>query len=102
MNVRVTKWTLVDREPVPCEDFEAWTVWMMRDANRRVGWTEVDGVEISTVFLGVGLTFGDAPPRLFETCVFTDAGSDQTDRYVSWDEAVAGHAAVVARIRDQG
>lgn len=72
-------------------------------------------VTISTVFLGIDHNHsGKGPPRLFETMVFAaaedQAGPDSSDygppdiadtfgRYATWEEAEAGHAAIVMRVR---
>jgi hypothetical protein len=69
----------------------------------RVAWTPLgDGaVTVSTVFLGLDHAWGDGPPMLFETMIF--GGGDEWDqlqwRYTSWDDAEAGHAAVVERLQ---
>jgi len=55
------------------------------------------GAEVSTVFLGLDHAFGDGPPVLFETMVFGGPLDGEQDRYCTWDEAVAGHAAMLAR-----
>jgi hypothetical protein len=79
-----------------------------RFENRRVASTEFeDGSLISTVFLCIDHNHGDGPPILFETMAFSGAthrneilGRDvreelETRRYCTWDEAVAGHEAMV-------
>jgi len=62
------------------------------------------GVFVSTVFLGLdhrGLSKG--PPLVFETMTFemTMDGDEEQWRYSSWDDAMAGHAATVARVKKQ-
>jgi hypothetical protein len=94
------KYILDGHRAVPCPDLERWAAWY-ETANRRVAKTTVrEGVEVSTVFLGLDHAFGDGPPLLFETMVFRydDGGSDM-DRYSTWDEAVTGHEAMVARVQ---
>lgn len=89
--------------------FEVWE-------NRRVAFDKTKLFEVSTVFLGIdhrGLSKG--PPLLFETMVFERKAEirelfgrlmrikpdvDQM-RYASWDDATAGHAAAVRRLRKQ-
>ena len=62
-------------------------------ANRTVEKTDIDGIIISTVFLGVDYNFsryGD--PLFFETMVFLPDGAiGQMARYFTWDEAESGH-----------
>lgn len=89
---------LKDCVPVPCDDRSEWGKWS-DTADRRVEQTEIDGVFISTVFLGIDHNFiGRGPPILFETMVFGGALDEEQRRYATWDEAVAGHAAMVARV----
>jgi hypothetical protein len=55
-----------------------------------------DDVFVSTIFLGIDMRFGmAAKPLLFETMVFGGPLSGTTTRYCSWDDAVAGHSAIV-------
>lgn len=75
---------------------------MMEDgASRRVALWEQDGVRVSTVFLVYDHAFGEGPPVLWETMVFW--GGHEMDcegqRYCSHAEAVAGHAAMVERVK---
>ena len=72
----------------------------------RVAADDVNGVHVSTVFLGLDHSFGDGPPLVFETMTFDNRPAEQRTcdqyawRYSTLDEAEAGHAAVVAAIRD--
>jgi len=68
---------------------------------RRVAFTEVaPGIAVSTVFLGLDHRYGGSgPPIVFETMVFDDYGAGDCYRYATWDDAVTGHEAVVARIK---
>ena len=55
-------------------------------------------VRVSTVFLG--LDHGHGGKSLwFETMVFGGKLDLEQDRYETWDEAVAGHKAMVKRVR---
>lgn len=78
-------------------------VHMFEDAaGRTVAKTVVDGARVSTVFLGLDHGWGGPVPILFETMVFPDPESgveSDMDRYATWDEAVAGHEAMVAKVR---
>ena|SRR6266516_420553 len=85
---------------VPCADLTTWGRWLQTAPNRVIARTTVrDGVEVSTVFLGLNHRFGDGPPLLFETMVFRDGQGEEMDRYSTWDEAVAGHEAMVTRVK---
>ena len=87
--------------PLPEPDLEIWATWMENDAARRVAQDEpAPGIWVSTVFLGIDHRFiGDGPPILFETMTFSDYGGDDERRYSPGDEAMAGHARVVAELR---
>ena len=68
---------------------------------RRVASDYVGDVHVSTVFLALDHSFSGGPPLVFETMVF--GLSDDTDyqwRYETWDQAVAGHARVLAAVRE--
>lgn len=69
-----------------------------------VGKTPVGDAEVSTVFLFLDHRSSyfddpDTPPVLWETLVFGGPLSDECDRYTSWDDAKAGHDAMVERVR---
>lgn len=95
-----------------------WAKWLER-SDRRIAWDEIDGIVISTVFLGLDHGYPwlpDAPylPVLFETMVFPphyferDAdgnrvktrGSEYQDRYCLLDDAEAAHARIVAQVKE--
>jgi len=87
------------KTPVPC-DLMTWAkTW--GGVDKIVEKTKNDGVEVSTVFLGLDHRFDpDGPPMLFETMVF--GGSDEQDeiceRYSTWEEAEAGHARICVAV----
>ena len=92
------KFILDGHEPVPEPDVIKWGQWF-QIADRCVARTMVEGIRISTVFLGLDHSFGEGQPMLFETLVFDGPLDDEMDRYLTWDEAVAGHAAIVERVK---
>lgn len=74
------------------------TSWALQfeQADRVVEQTTLgEGVRVSTVFLGLDHRFGEGPPLLFETMVFGGERDGDQWRYSTWDEAAAGHEAVV-------
>lgn len=76
-----------------------WARWY-ETADRHVAKTEVaQGIDVSTVFLGLDHRFGDGPPLIFETMVFGGPDDQHQERYSTWDEAEAGHARIVAEQR---
>jgi hypothetical protein len=69
---------------------------------RRVAWDEVaEGVSVSTIFLGMDHQFGAGPPLVFETMVFGPYGGGEQYRYATWDDAFAGHHAVLKRLQEE-
>jgi len=93
------RYILIEREPVAEPDLMTWGRWM-QTADRRVGITRVNGHRVSTVFLGLDHSFSDDDPALlFETMVFKGESSAdlECERYSTWAEAEAGHAAMVAK-----
>lgn len=70
------------------------------EANKRVTLDHIDGINISTVFLYLNHRFGpDGPPLIFETMVFGGELDQECERYSTWAEAIAGHEAMVERVR---
>ena len=85
--------------------FEDWGAMFQDTDARRVARTVLPSAIVSTVFLGMDHGWGQGPPVLFETMVFARRpGTDTPDtmddlaceRYTTWAEAEAGHAALVA------
>ena len=60
--------------------------------SRRVAETKIEGIRVSTVFLGIDHNFNShGPPLLFETMVFGGEHDEMTDRYTTWTQAIKGH-----------
>jgi hypothetical protein len=74
----------------------AWGRWFAR-ADRAVAKTKLaQGVDVSTVFLGIDHGFVDGkPPVLWETMIFGGPHDGWQDRYTSVEEARKGHALAV-------
>ena len=86
---------LIGRLPVPCDDTIEWAMWY-ETADRRVRYTEVGPLRISTVFLGMDHNFGgDGDPLIFETMVFDDGDDSYCTRCSTWDQAEMMHEAAV-------
>lgn len=96
------KYILQGTKAIPCNDLIEWATWMSKNS-RRVAFDTFEGVEVSTVFLGLDHNhFKEGDPLLFETMVFTDIeGGGDCYRYFIWEEAIAGHAAAVAKIKEK-
>jgi hypothetical protein len=95
----IDKYILRGKTPVPVKGLFEWGEWM-QTADRRVAHDDIDGVSVSTVFLGLDHGFGHGAPKLFETMVF-GLDDDYQERYSTWAEAEAGHARAVAIVRAQ-
>ena len=83
---------------------------------RIVAKTQISGLLVSTVFLGINHGFGwTVRPLWFETMIFGDDDRTippdaeqllsrwreaQEWRYATWDEALSGHASAVTMIRE--
>jgi len=86
-----------DGRPLPVDDFYAWSEWFMR-TSRTLARDQIGAVDVSTIFLGIG--YGD-PPLLWESMVFTSTGVLTACRWATQAEALAGHAALVAKVRER-
>ncbi len=87
--------------PIPEPDVLTWARWF-ETADRVVTRDELPGgLLVSTVFLGLDYNILGTRPILFETMVFA-GDSDDLDcaRYSTRDEALAGHARVLARLEE--
>lgn len=83
--------------PVTIDEFVQW----FSEHDRTVALDELpNGMLVSTVFLGMNHDYTGTYPLWFETMVFKDHRSlleEDMDRYETWDEALEGHARMVAR-----
>jgi hypothetical protein len=64
---------------------------------RKVDFTKVGKVEISTAFLVIDHNYGIGRPVLFETMVFKDNKPIYSARYCTRKDAEAGHLETVTR-----
>lgn len=78
---------------------EEWVEFFKIRSQRQVARTELDdGVNISTVFLGIDHGWGGRV-LLFETMVFGLPGEAEIqERYATWDEAMLGHNTMVKQV----
>jgi len=90
-----------DHKAIPTDDVLVWARWFENINNRIVAKTVLpNGIRVSTVCLGADHAFGGGPPLIFESMSFGDADHDEMcERYSTWDEAVAGHAAMVEKCK---
>ncbi len=91
------KYILEDKIPKVVDDVLEWGKWF-ETADRHVAKTVLpNGVEVSTVFLGLDHSFSGGKPILFETMIFGGEHDDgYQERYSTWEEAEAGHKQAVA------
>ena len=73
--------------------------WAEAFKDNRVALDEIDGVRISTVWLGLNHRFGPGAPLIFESMVFGGSMDEEQRRYSTEAEAIAGHAALVAEVK---
>ena len=85
-------------------DLMTWARWFEDIAKRQLARTDLpDGGFVSTVFLGLDHGFGRGAPVLWESLAFDAEGSSCEEtmrRYTSREEALMGHAEVVALFTD--
>lgn len=95
-------------------DAHEWSLFFSDFSKRQLAETITSLYRISTVFLGIDHGWGKGPPIVFETMAFELAETEvkfsdgqkfithedfETARYSSWDDAMAGHRAMVRRIK---
>lgn len=89
------------RTPIKCESVLEWAEAMEDMASRSVAFTDLEGGEISTVFIGINI-HGDDPPVVFETAILAPDDVEIPARYSTWDEALAGHEEIVLQYLKKG
>jgi hypothetical protein len=89
---------LKGREAVRVNSLKEWAQ-AFDEKNRHVGSDMVGDLRISTVFLGLDHGFGTDVPVLFETMVFGGKLDQEQIRYATYDEAEAGHRAMLDRVK---
>jgi len=90
----------IDGNPLHEPDLMLWATWM-EFADRRVAFDNLaEGVDVSTVFLGLDHNWGHHDlPILFETMVFGGEMDGECERYSVRQEALDGHAVIVQLAR---
>jgi hypothetical protein len=78
-------------------DMMTWALWFERN-DRRIAYDEVGGFSVSTIFLGLDHNWGEGPPVLWETMIFSDGTTwdGHAERYTSRAAALKGHKRAVA------
>jgi len=88
---------LKDKKPIPTDSTTAMENYSIE--KRKVAKDKIGDILISTVFLGIDHAFDNGPPVLFETMVFGGGLDEEMERYSTWEEAEAGHAAMVEKVK---
>lgn len=85
--------------PVSEPDIFKWGKWFEK-VERYVGDTEINGIRVSTVFLGLDHDFGQrSSPVLWETMVFGGILDGEMERYTSLESAKHGHEEMVKKVK---
>lgn len=58
-----------------------------------------EGIEVSTVWLGIDYSFGLGAKQIFETMVFSDGDGGECYRWPTEELAIAGHDQIVAELK---
>ena len=93
---------ILDGEQVVSVDAARWSAWYEFHYHERIIARTVvhEGIEVSTVFLGLDHRFGESgPPILFETMVFGGLCDGDIQRYPTMEESRRGHWAMVNRVQ---
>lgn len=98
--IRFYKLARDGRTPVPCDpdEFARW----LHGADRVVACTTTPSWEVSTVFLGIPAGAPHDPPYLWESMIFVKGKDCERQRYTSYDDAAAGHTALVEALTSSG
>lgn len=93
-------------EPVECKKLSVWGEFFETSKLRQVGDDTIDGVRVSTIFLGLDHNFGGGPPILWETMVFAKGRHDGAAWHQKMDrcsgnreQAEAMHARMVRKVK---
>lgn len=78
------------KKPIPCNQIE----FLSLNQDRKIEKTFFEGVEVSTVFLGLSHGSDNGLPILFETLVFGGEFDGYMVRYTNFDDALIGHSKV--------
>lgn len=86
---------------LPAASVHEFAVWIEDINNRRIKHDDIDGVNVSTIFLGIDHNWrGKGPPVLFETMMFTDDECIMIGRTCSKADAIDLHDGAVKQARE--
>lgn len=91
---------LKDGKIIEEPDIRKWGRWF-QDNNNSIENTVVEGIKISTVFLGIDHSFeDDTEPILFETMIFGGEHDQYQRRYSDIEQAKIGHQKVIELVKN--
>jgi len=93
------KYRLEGKNVVRVDNLMEWADWFER-ANRVVDVDIIGDAKVSTVFLGIDHSIRGERPTLFETLVFGGDLDGECERYSTYEEAEAGHARWIDRVKE--
>ena len=98
------KYLLKDGVPVPVDDLMEWAKGFENETRRMAETAEtmVGDVRVSTVFLGMDISFGHGEPVLFETMIFGGVHDKYQERYHTLEESMIGHEKAVSLVKGEG
>lgn len=85
--------------PVPASMLE-WAKWF-ETHDRHIANDTIDGVQISTVFLGLDHSWSGGKPVLWETMIFGGEHNEYQQRYTSREDALKGHEIAKRMVRGE-
>ena len=89
-----------DNNVVPCESIYDHMEFMTNHSRLQVGFDKINGIGISTVFLGINHSYRTGKPVVFETALFYPDKTVVTKRYHTWKEAEIRHEYYCKCVRD--
>ena len=94
----IGKYILKGKKVVKCDDLNEWAEFF-EHGNRKVAVSTGNGIDVSTVFLGLDHSFEERNgPLIFETMVFGGVPDGQSEWHRTWDEAETGHVRMAEKV----
>lgn len=86
-------------DPVKEPDLLKWAKWFECGNRSLKRDTVFDGVDVSTVFLGLDHGFNGGAPVLWETMVFGGEHDEYQERYNTKEQALEGHERIIDMVK---
>ncbi len=95
----MNRYYILEGKTVVPTDYRTWAA-ALESVNRHVVQDTIGDIMVSTVFLGLDHSVGDAGrPCIFETMIFGGPHDEYCERYSTWEEAEAGHRKALALVQ---